>query len=77
MPGFAPAVEILLFGQKDPKPFPPGCIPPGSLAPVPIHMAAQLAALKQCSPNGWIQHFGSAAPNADLFERNHAAFNKI
>ena len=33
MQGFAPADEVLLFRQKDPKPFPPVRVPAGELRP--------------------------------------------
>ncbi len=33
MQGFAPADEVLLFRQKDPKPFPPVRVPGGKLRP--------------------------------------------
>jgi len=51
LPGFVPAAEVLLFRQKDPKPFLPCHGPSGSLRGSPTPAAAQLAALKQCSPN--------------------------
>jgi len=35
MQGFAPADEVLLFRQKDPKPFPPVRGPPGNFAAIP------------------------------------------
>jgi hypothetical protein len=49
-PGFVLAVEVLLFRQKDPKPFLPQCAPSGPLRGSPTPAAAQLAPLKQCSP---------------------------
>jgi hypothetical protein len=48
--GFAHADEILLFRQKDPKPFPPVRGPPGDFATSPNQMARKLAPLKQSSP---------------------------
>ncbi len=57
--GFAPADEVLLFRQKDPKPFPPVHGPPGPSASAPNKMAQELAPLKQPSPRS---RFGAAAP---------------
>ena len=48
--GFRPAAEVLLFRQKDPKPFLPCRGPMGSLRGSPTRAAAQLATLRQCSP---------------------------
>ena len=59
MRGFAPADEVLLFRQKDPKPFPPVRGPAGSSASAPNKMARELAPLKQPSPRS---RFGAAAP---------------
>jgi len=39
MQGFAPADEVLLFRQKDPKPFPPVRGPMGPSASAPNKMA--------------------------------------
>jgi len=62
--------EILLFRQKDPKPFSPVRVPAGSSASVPNKMARELAesilslveGLKQPSPERPIRDRGSAAP---------------
>ncbi len=65
MRGFVPADEVLLFRQKDPKPFLPVRGP--SVVPPPPHrikMAQKLATLKQSSPKSRIRCCGSAAPNA-------------
>ncbi len=72
MQGFTPTDEVLLFRQKDPKPFPPVRGPLGPSASVPNNMAQELAEsilslskdLKQPSPKKSIQGCGSAAPNA-------------
>ena len=45
----APHDAVLLFRQKDPKPWAPGRSPPGAFAPVPIAWAAELASLRQSS----------------------------
>ena len=45
-----PHGEVLLFRQKDPKPWAPGRGPSGAFAPVPFVRAAELASLKQSSP---------------------------
>jgi len=62
MQGFAPANEVLLFRQKDPKPFPPVRGPAGSSASTPNKMARELAPLKQPSPKSRFRGYGSAAP---------------
>jgi len=64
MQGFAPADEVLLFRQQDPKPFPPVRGPPGPSASAPNTMAQELAPLKQPSPKKSIRGCGSGAPNA-------------
>ncbi len=46
----APHDEVLLFRQKDPKPLAPGRGPSGAFAPVPVAWAAELASLRQSSP---------------------------
>ena len=46
----APHDEVLLFRQKDPKPLAPGRDPSGAFAPVPVMWAAELASLRQSSP---------------------------
>ena len=50
--GFAPlrSGQALLFRQKDPKSLAPGRGPSGVCAPVPVMRAAELASLKQSSP---------------------------
>jgi hypothetical protein len=60
--------EVLLFRQKDPKPFSLVRGHTGSRAPATNHMAAQLAPLKQRSPNCRIRRYGSATPKA-VYER--------
>jgi len=45
-----PHDETLLIRQKCPKPFPSVRGPAGDFATKPNYMAAQLAPLKQCSP---------------------------
>ena len=58
MPGFGPAAEVLLFQQKDPKPFFPVRGPTGPWSTAPNNMARELASLKQPSPKS---RFGAAA----------------
>jgi hypothetical protein len=58
LPGFAPAGEVLLFRQKDPKPWWPWRGPSGALRRLPTSVARKLAestlshveGLKQCAP---------------------------
>ncbi len=66
MQGFAPADEVLLFRQKDPKPCSPVRGPAGSSASVPNKMARELALLKQPLPERPIRDGGSAAPEGGL-----------
>ena len=61
-----PHGEVLLFRQKDPKPWAPGRGPSGAFAPVPFVWAAELASLKQSSPPYWIRDRGAAAPAGAL-----------
>jgi len=56
-----PEGRNLCCGAKDPKPLSPGR---NLFATEPNYMAAQLAPLKQCSPDSRIRHCDSAAPNA-------------
>ena len=56
-----PHGEVLLFRQKDPKPWAPGRGPSGAFAPVPFVWAAELASLKQSSPPYWIRDRGAGA----------------
>jgi hypothetical protein len=60
MPGFGPAAEVLLFRQKDPKPWTPR---PASLKEVDAshRRATQLAALKQGPPIHQSIHQGGQA----------------
>ena len=62
----APHDEILLFRQKDPKPWAPGRGPLGAFAPVPKVRAAELASLRQSSPYIQIRHRGAATPAGAL-----------
>ena len=82
MQGFAPADEILLFRQKDPKPFPPVRSPLGPSATVPNQDGSgtrgvnpELAeGLKQPSPRG---RFGTEAPlltKAGRYSRNKSSW---
>ena len=64
MQGFAPADEVLLFRQKDPKPFPPVRGPSSSLRCSRTPAAAELASLKQSSPNPRSPLRFSATPKA-------------
>ena len=73
MQGFAPADDLLLFRQKEAKPFLPVRVPSdpaekqalrGASTSVPNKMAQELAPLKQPSPEQSIRDSGSAAPNA-------------
>ena len=50
LPGFAPAAEVLLFRQKDPKPCWPWCGSSGPLRGSPTPAARKLPSLKQCAP---------------------------
>ena len=61
-----PHGEILLFRQKDPKPWAPRRGPSGAFASVPKFRAAELAALKQSSPPNKIRDWGVAAPAGAL-----------
>ena len=58
----APHDEILLFRQKDPKPWAPGRGPWGAFAPVPTVRAAELASLRQSSPPNRLRDWGAATP---------------
>ena len=58
----SPHGEVLLFRQKDPKPWAPGRGPPGAFATVPISWAAELASLKQSSPPTGFRDCGAASP---------------
>ena len=58
----APRDEVLLFRQKDPKPWAPGRSPSGAFAPVPFVRAAELASLGQSSPPHRIRDRGAATP---------------
>jgi len=72
--GFAPADEVLLFRQKDPKPFSPVRGPPGPSASAPNKMARELAPLKQPSPRS---RFGAAAsphPTREKHSKNQTSF---
>ena len=66
MRGFGPAREVLLFRQKDPKPWAPGRGPPGAFAPVPKFRAAELASLRQSSPPNRVRDWGAATPAGAL-----------
>jgi len=55
----APRDEVLLFRQKDPKPFLPVCGPSGTSVIAPNKMVRELARLKQPSPKG---RFGTKTP---------------
>ena len=57
-----PHGEVLLFRQKDPKPWAPGRGPLGAFAAVPKFRAAELASLKQSSPTHRIRDRGAATP---------------
>ena len=50
MSGFGPTAEVLLFRQKDPKPFWPWHGPSGALRGSPTPAAGKLAWLKHCPP---------------------------
>ena len=58
----APHAEVLLFRQKDPKPWAPGRGPSGAFATVPKVRAAELATLKQSSPLNRVRDRGAATP---------------
>ncbi len=62
----APHAEVLLFWQKDPKPWAPGRGPSGVFAPVPKVRAAELAALRQSSPPNKVRDRGAASPAGAL-----------
>ncbi len=54
MQGFVPADDLLLFRQKEAKPFLPVRDPKGVPGPAPrIKMAQKLATLRQSSPKRW------------------------
>ena len=57
-----PRDAVLLFWQKDPKPWAPGRGPLGAFAPVPFAWAAELALLRQSSPPHRIRDRGAVAP---------------
>ena len=60
--GSAPRDAVLLFWQKDPKPWALGRGPLGAFAPVPKVRAAELALLRQSSPYNQVRDRGAAAP---------------
>ena len=62
----APHAEVLLFWQKDPKPWAPGRGPLGAFAPVPFVRAVELALLGQSSPPHRIRDWGAATPGGAL-----------
>ena len=62
LPGFAPANEVLLFRQKDPKPSWLWRGPSGSLRGSLTPAARKLAALKQCAPSSRSRLHCSATP---------------
>ena len=71
MQGFAPADEVLLFRQKDPKPFLPVRVPAGAWSTTPNHdgcatrseVQSHLSA-QTVLAEGSIRGNGPAAPNA-------------
>ena len=75
LPGFAPAVEALLFRQKDPKPCWPWRRPSGALRRSPTPAARKLVefvltpweGLKQCAPFLRCRLHGSALPPGQIF----------
>ena len=70
----APRAEVLLFWQKDPKPWAPGRSPRGgAFAPVPFVRAAELASLRQSSPPPRIRDRGAASPAGALRWRHGMA----
>ena len=69
----APHAEVLLFRQKDPKPWAPGRGPWGAFAPVPKVRAAELASLRQSSPPNKNRERGAATPAGALRWRHGMA----
>ena len=69
----APHAEVLLFRQKDPKPWAPGRGPSGAFAPVPKVWAAELASLRQSSPPHRVRDRGAATPAGALGWRHGMA----
>ena len=69
----APRAEVLLFRQKDPKPWAPRRGPLGAFAPVPKVRAAELASLRQSSPPTRFRDWGAAAPAGALRWRHTLA----
>ena len=59
----APRDEVLLFRQKDPKTIGARAWPQGgAFATVPIAWAAELASLRQSSPQNRLRDWGAATP---------------
>ena len=73
-----PHDEVLLFRQKDPKPFAPGRGPAGAFTPVPFAWAAELASLRQSSPPNRVCGTGAQprpqAPDQPVARYADAAF---
>ena len=71
----SPHAEVLLFRQKDPKPWAPGRGPPGAFAPVPKFRAAELASLRQSSPPNRFRDRGAAPPAGAMRWRHEMALS--
>ena len=64
MQGFAPADEVLLFRQKDPKPFLPVRVPPGAWSTTPNQDGSGTRCAQTTFAERSIRGGGPAAPNA-------------
>jgi len=70
MQGFAPADEILLFRQKDPKPFPPVRSPLGPSATVPNQDGSGTRCAQTALAERPIRYGGSAAhEGGEIFKK--------